>query len=53
MQRIGETIDKVMIGEPIMHRNPAVFPLSGSYAAAADYVTLDEALAQKCAAGDE
>ena len=29
-----------------------VFPLFGSHATGADYLTLDEALEQKCAAGD-
>jgi len=50
MQVIVDTASKVQIGTPITFRNLTVFPLLAGNGTAADYLTLDEALAQKCAA---
>ena len=49
MQSIVDAVAGVRIGEAMVFRNLMVFPLYGSHAAAADYMTLEEALAQKCA----
>ncbi len=49
MQSIIDATAGVRIGEPMVHGNLTVFPLFGGLPAAADYLTLDEALAQKCA----
>jgi hypothetical protein len=48
MALIVDAVRNVRIGEPTLFRNLAVFPLFGSDAGAADYLTLDEALEQKC-----
>ena len=49
MKIIVDTASKVKIGTPITFRNLTVFPLLAGNGAAADYLTLDEALSQKCA----
>ena len=48
MQIIADAASGVRIGEPMVFRNLTVFPLFGNQAASADYLTLDEALEQKC-----
>ncbi|MEJ2244890.1 MAG: hypothetical protein P8Y80_02210 [Acidobacteriota bacterium] len=48
MALIVDAVKNVRVGEPALFRNLAVFPLFGSDAGAADYLTLDEALEQKC-----
>ncbi len=48
MQIIEEAALNVRIGEPKVVRNLTVFPLFSKHTAEADYLTLDEALAQKC-----
>lgn len=47
MQSIIDATAGARIGEPMVHGNLTVFPLFGGLPAAADYLTLDEALAQK------
>jgi len=49
MKLIIDTASKVKIGTPTKFRNLAVFPLLAGNGTAADYLTLDEALSQKCA----
>jgi hypothetical protein len=49
MQRIVDAAAELRIGQPIVYRNLTVFPLLGRSRTAADYLTLDEALARKCA----
>ncbi len=49
MKVIIETASKVKIGSPTTFRNLMVFPLLAGNGTAADYLTLDEALSQKCA----
>ena len=49
MKLIIDTASKVKIGTPTTFRNLAVFPLLAGNGTAADYLTLDEALSQKCA----
>ena len=49
MKLIFEAAFRVRIGSPSTFRNLTVFPLLESIAAPAGYLTLDEALAQKCA----
>ena len=39
-------LDKVKVGRKQSYQNLAVFPLLSGYAAALDYMTLDEALAE-------
>jgi hypothetical protein len=53
MQRITDAVKGIRIGEAIVCRNLTVFPLFSSYMRAADYLTLDEALEQKCSAVTE
>jgi hypothetical protein len=48
MALIVDAVKNVRVGEPALFRNLAVFPLFGSDAGAADYLTLDEALEQEC-----
>jgi hypothetical protein len=48
MALIVDTVKSIRVGEPALFRSLAVFPLFGSGAGAADYLTLDEALEQKC-----
>lgn len=48
MERIIEAVRGVRIGEPASYRNITVFPLFGGHFGKADYLTLDEALEQKC-----
>jgi len=50
MKQIVNQALGVKIGAPATFKNMTVFPLMGSQANAADYLTLDEALAQKLAA---
>jgi len=50
MKQILDQALDVKIGAPATFKNMTVFPLMGSQANAADYLTLDEALAQKLAA---
>jgi hypothetical protein len=50
MQTIIDAASGVRIGEPMVCRNLTVFPLFGGHVMAADYITLDEALEQKCSA---
>lgn len=49
MKRIVDATANVRVGEPMVYRNLTVFPLFGNPSARAGYLTLDEALAQKCA----
>lgn len=49
MQNVVDATAGIRIGQPMVHRNPTVFPLFGDQVVSADYVTLNEALAQKCA----
>ncbi len=49
MRNIFDVTAAVRIGEPMVHRNLTVFPLFASHVIAPDYLTLDEALEQKCA----
>jgi hypothetical protein len=49
MQTILDATTGVRVGQPMVHRNLTVFPLLGAVEKGADYLTLDEALAQKCA----
>jgi hypothetical protein len=49
MKVIIDTASKVKIGTPTTFRNLTVFPLLAGNGTAADYLTLDEALSQKCA----
>jgi hypothetical protein len=53
MKQIVNQALGVKIGAPATFENMTVFPLMGSQANAADYLTLDEALAQKLAAVTE
>ncbi|MBP1623778.1 MAG: hypothetical protein H6Q07_1798 [Acidobacteria bacterium] len=53
MKNIIDATAGVRIGQPMVHSNLTVFPLFGSLPSAADYLTLDEALEQKCAAVTE
>ena len=48
MELILEAVGGARIGEPACYKNLAVFPLFGSRLRQADYLTLDEALEQKC-----
>jgi hypothetical protein len=48
MLNIPDAVSDVRIGEPMVYRNLTIFPLFGSLTTAADYLTLDEALEQKC-----
>ena len=48
MQRIVDAVGGIRIGEAMVYRNLTIFPLFGSHARAADYLTLDEALEKKC-----
>jgi len=50
MRQIADQVHSVKIGAPKTFKNMTVFPLMGGQAIAADYNTLDEALAQKLAA---
>lgn len=45
---IADAAASYRLGEPMVYRNLTVFPLFGSRVLAADYITLDEALEQKC-----
>ncbi len=47
MQSVIDAANGVRVGQPVVHRNLTVFPLFGGDAAAAGYLTLDEALAQR------
>jgi hypothetical protein len=49
MKVIIDTASKVKIGAPTTFKNLTVFPLLAGNGTAADYLTLDEALSQKCA----
>jgi hypothetical protein len=49
MKVIIDTASKVKIGTATSFRNLTVFPLLAGNGTAADYLTLDEALSQKCA----
>ena len=49
MQLIQDTLARLQRGEAVTFRNLTVFPLFGEDSQAADYLTLDEALAQKVA----
>lgn len=49
MRKIMDAVAGLRIGEPASYGNLTVFPLFGGAQAAADYLTLDEALALKCA----
>ena len=49
MKVIIDTASKVKIGTPTTFKNLTVFPLLAGNGTAADYLTLDEALSQKCA----
>jgi hypothetical protein len=49
MNRITETISRLKVGTPAIFQNLAIFPLVNSGDGAPDYLTLDEALAQKLA----
>ena len=49
MQIIADVLTSVKVGDPTVYRNLTVFPLFGDSATAAEYLTLDEALEQKCA----
>jgi hypothetical protein len=53
MQLIADTISKVKVGEAKTFKNLTVFPILGAVGAAADYITLDEALAEKVASVTE
>lgn len=48
MQKIVEAVTGIRIGEAMVCRNLTVFPLFSSHMRTADYLTLDEALEQKC-----
>jgi hypothetical protein len=50
MKQIVDQALGVKIGAPTTFKNMTVFPLTGGLGTAADYLTLDEALAQKLAA---
>jgi hypothetical protein len=50
MKQIVDQALGVKIGAPTTFKNMTVFPLIGGQGTAADYLTLDEALAQKLAA---
>lgn len=50
MKQIIDQALGVKIGAPVTFKNMTVFPLMGGQRTAADYLTLDEALAQKLAA---
>jgi hypothetical protein len=47
MKQSFDAVASVRIGEPVTFKNMTVFPLLGGNGAAADYLTLDEALEQK------
>jgi hypothetical protein len=49
MRRIVDALKNVRMGDAIVYRNLTVFPLFGDTATATEYLTLDEALEQKCA----
>lgn len=49
MQSIVDAAAELRIGQPTVYRNLTVFPLIGRNQTSADYLTLDESLAQKCA----
>ncbi len=49
MKQIVEQALGINIGEPTVFKNLTIFPLTGGPGTAADYITLDEALAQKLA----
>ena len=48
MQTIADAASCIRIGVPMVFRNLTVFPLLGDQIVSADYLTLDEALEQKC-----
>jgi hypothetical protein len=48
MQKLADALKSVRIGDPMVYGNMMVFPLFGSSVAAADCLTLDEALEKKC-----
>jgi hypothetical protein len=50
MKIISEAADRIRVGRSMTYRNLTIFPLFGSPDKSTDYLTLDEALAQKCAA---
>ena len=45
MDPIANTLDTLTVGEALIHKNLALFPLIGTHDSLFDYVTLDEALA--------
>ena len=45
MDPIASTLETLTVGESLIHKNLALFPLIGTYDSLIDYVTLDEALA--------
>ena len=49
MKAIIDTISRVKVGTPTAFRNLTIFPLVDGEGGSADYLTLDEALAQKSA----
>lgn len=49
MQLIQDTLARLQRGEAVTFRNMTLFPLFGEDSPSADYLTLDEALAQKTA----
>ena len=48
MELIHNVIKNIHIGDPTSYKNLTVFPLLGKHLREADYLTLDEALEQKC-----
>lgn len=48
MQRIRDAVAGVQFGNPVVFRNLTVYPLIGDASIPADYLTLDEAMEQKC-----
>jgi hypothetical protein len=50
MRMIVDAAAGIRIGEPMVFRNLTVFPLFGTHTIAGEYLTLDEALEQKCSA---
>ena len=49
MKKITDAAAGIQVGQACVYRNLTVFPLLGSSEAATGYLTLDEALAMKCA----
>jgi hypothetical protein len=49
MTIISDTAARTRVGSPVTYRNLTIFPLFGNQEKSADYLTLDDALAQKSA----